>query len=277
MKDTIPAYSFPHHMRRQIFTLIELLVVIAIIAILAAMLLPALKGARDTARQIKCAGNLKQICSGMLLYAGDYNEFLPDNLVDRADLSFQISWDDLISQYLGRNLSQADIERGSFPKAQEWELLLCPSGRENPSWMGTSSANKSYSMLRGSLAGSGASPSDSPPSVFGITSIWYGATTGYGGGQAPWSAVLSRLGDPSGTILVTECYSDVNMRGCCSGSVIDTADRHTNNGVLAHGGGRIVNYLYCDGHLQAQQPAMTFGPGGSPTQPRGQWTRVVGD
>lgn len=80
--------------KRGHFTLIELLIVIAIIAILAAMLLPALNNVRSKAYSINCCSNLKQLGSMILMYSGDSNGSLPYS--KQGSGSDEIFWQNIL-------------------------------------------------------------------------------------------------------------------------------------------------------------------------------------
>ena len=99
------------------FTLIELLVVIAIIAILAAMLLPALAKAKDRARKIQCVSNLKQIAYAYHLYNDDNNSHLPTpDMLGKS--SYRLAWDPMsLCAYFNTYISTNN------------KVWLCPAGR----------------------------------------------------------------------------------------------------------------------------------------------------
>jgi prepilin-type N-terminal cleavage/methylation domain-containing protein len=122
------------------FTLIELLVVIAIIAILAAMLLPALSASKEKALRVKCASNLRQIGVGMTMYTADNADYVPQRDWPANQNIWQTTEACRINPSDGVTITRGPYGLGMFWSSKvvpNAEVFYCPS-------LSKSSANHDY-------------------------------------------------------------------------------------------------------------------------------------
>ncbi len=115
---------------RRMFTLIELLVVIAIIALLAAILMPALGKARETSKRISCTGNLRQLGMVNVSYGNDYGYYVSKK-IQYPGSAKEYYWYMLMGEHLGwKSCGILGLYRpGGKGKFKSPSIFMCPSGQ----------------------------------------------------------------------------------------------------------------------------------------------------
>ena len=121
--------SYSSELRNRGFTLIELLVVIAIIAILAAMLMPALSRAREAAREVDCVNKTRQCVLGTIMFTQNHDEIFPSFLANSSNVAkypwaTENRWYYHVKDYMGSNLPKGYVA-GIFAQARDEEWHQC--------------------------------------------------------------------------------------------------------------------------------------------------------
>lgn len=122
--------------KRTRFTLVELLVVIAIIALLACLLMPALKTARSTARRVVCAGNQRQLGFLNQMYADQHQYYTPSMIADSRWTYGSRLWYMLLAEEMGYKIEVGSYylpRNGAAPRGRALKpvsdtIYLCPEG-----------------------------------------------------------------------------------------------------------------------------------------------------
>jgi len=232
--------TYARHCRKPLsrndFSLVELLVVIGIIALLSALLLPALGKARDTARSLCCLNNLKQLSVGWFSYISDANDALvPLNTADSVwgalwSTSDYRVWSQFMQPYINENESLSTNHHfyESTKMFKPNGLLMCPAF----------AYRKDYYFA-------GYTP--------------YGMVGPAGTGKDGWFnrryVKISNIRNPSGTIVLLETqYAPSNLDIGVYG--VGYAD--ANRCAFRHGGGKMTNGVFADGHAYSGNYTQTY-------------------